>query len=109
MGEIAQNAGLYADSLLDELAVRKLRFHHPELARQWAEPQREFFLRLLTKYKPCTEFGFGLSASDFWRTPHPAKARDRCFLGRAPKRSRPTFLCGNPGFRNAFLPAETAG
>jgi hypothetical protein len=35
VGEIAQVAGLYADSLLDELAARKLRFHHPDLARQW--------------------------------------------------------------------------
>jgi len=35
VGEIAQDAGLYADSMLDELAARKLRFHHPDLARQW--------------------------------------------------------------------------
>ena len=41
MGEIAHNAGLYADSLLDELAARKLRFHHPDLARQWDTLQQQ--------------------------------------------------------------------
>ena len=41
MGEIAHNAGLYADSLLDELAARKLRFHHPDLARQWDALQQQ--------------------------------------------------------------------
>jgi len=50
VGEIAQAAGLYADSLLDELAARKLRFHHPELARQWdaiQQQQRKAALRKL--------------------------------------------------------------
>ena len=41
VGEIAHNAGLYADSLLDELAARKLRFHHPDLARQWDTLQQQ--------------------------------------------------------------------
>ena len=31
------------------------------------------------------------------------QSRDRCFLGSSPKRLEPTFLNGNPGFRNAFL------
>jgi flagellar biosynthesis chaperone FliJ len=35
VGEIASGAGLYADSLLDELAARKLRFRDLALARQW--------------------------------------------------------------------------
>ena len=34
VGEIATGAGLYADSLLDELAARKLRFRDPDLARR---------------------------------------------------------------------------
>jgi hypothetical protein len=29
--------------------------------------------------------------------------KDRSFLGSSPKRLEPTFLNGNPGFRNAFL------
>jgi hypothetical protein len=41
VGEIAQAAGLYADSLLDELAARKLRFRHPDLARQWDAIQQQ--------------------------------------------------------------------
>jgi hypothetical protein len=41
VGEIARNAGLYADSMLDELAAQKLRFHHPELARQWDALQQQ--------------------------------------------------------------------
>jgi hypothetical protein len=41
MGEIAHDAGIYADSMLDELAARKLRFHHPELARQWDAIQQQ--------------------------------------------------------------------
>ena len=39
--EIAQDAGLYADSMLDELAARKLRFHRPDLARQWDALQQQ--------------------------------------------------------------------
>ena len=35
VGEIAQASSLYADSLLNEFAARKFRFHHPDLARQW--------------------------------------------------------------------------
>jgi hypothetical protein len=31
------------------------------------------------------------------------QSRDRSFLGTSPKRLEPTFLNGNPGFRNAFL------
>ena len=41
VGDIAQTAGLYADSLLDELAARKLRFHHADLARQWDALQQQ--------------------------------------------------------------------
>ena len=41
VGEIAQDAGLYADCMLDELAARKLRFHHPNLARQWDALQQQ--------------------------------------------------------------------
>jgi hypothetical protein len=50
VGEIASAAGLYADSLLDELAARKLRFHHPDRARQWdamQQQQRKATLRKL--------------------------------------------------------------
>jgi hypothetical protein len=35
VGQIAQASSLYADSLLNEFAARKFRFHHPDLARQW--------------------------------------------------------------------------
>ena len=31
------------------------------------------------------------------------QSRNRSFLGSSPKRLEPTFLNGNPGFRNAFL------
>jgi hypothetical protein len=51
VGEIAQQAGLYADSLLDEFAARKLRFHHPDLARQWdalQQQQRKATLQIQT-------------------------------------------------------------
>ena len=41
VGEIAQAAGLYADSLLEKLAAGKLRFHHPDLARQWDALQQQ--------------------------------------------------------------------
>jgi hypothetical protein len=40
VGEIATGAGLYADSLLNELAARKLRFHHP-VARQLDSIQQQ--------------------------------------------------------------------
>jgi hypothetical protein len=41
VGEIATGAGLYADSLLDELAARKLRFRDPDLARRWDALQQQ--------------------------------------------------------------------
>ena len=41
VGEIATGAGLYADSLLDELAARKLRFRDPNLARRWDALQQQ--------------------------------------------------------------------
>jgi hypothetical protein len=41
VGEIASGAGLYADSLLDELAARKLRFRDPDLARRWDALQQQ--------------------------------------------------------------------
>jgi hypothetical protein len=41
VGEIASCAGLYADSLLDELAARKLRFRDPDLARRWDALQQQ--------------------------------------------------------------------
>jgi hypothetical protein len=50
VGEIATGAGLYADSLLDELAARKLRFRDPDLARRWdalQQQQRKAALRKL--------------------------------------------------------------
>jgi hypothetical protein len=41
VGEIATGAGLHADSLLDELAARKLRFRDPDLARRWDALQQQ--------------------------------------------------------------------
>jgi hypothetical protein len=41
VGEIATGAGLYADSMLDELAARKLRFRDPDLARRWDAMQQQ--------------------------------------------------------------------
>jgi uncharacterized protein len=41
VGEIAQDAALYADSMLDELAARKLRFRDPDLARRWDAMQQQ--------------------------------------------------------------------
>jgi hypothetical protein len=41
MGEIAQASSLYADSLLNEFAAHKFRFHHPDLARQWDLQQQQ--------------------------------------------------------------------
>jgi hypothetical protein len=51
VGEIAQDAGLYADSLLDQLAARKLRFHHPALARQWDALQQQQRKAALQKHQ----------------------------------------------------------
>jgi hypothetical protein len=34
-GSLPGAPAFYADSRLDELAAQKLRFHNPELARQW--------------------------------------------------------------------------
>jgi hypothetical protein len=53
VGEIAQDAGLYADSLLDELAAGKLRFHHPDLARQWDALQQQQRKAALQKHQPA--------------------------------------------------------
>ena len=53
VGEIAHDAGLYADSLLDELAARKLRFHHPDLARQWDALQQQQRKAALQKHHPA--------------------------------------------------------
>jgi hypothetical protein len=51
VGEIAQDAGLNADSLLDRLAARKLRFHHPALARQWDALQQQQRKAALQKHQ----------------------------------------------------------
>ena len=40
VGEIEEAAGVYAETKIEELAERKLRFDHPELARQWDKIQR---------------------------------------------------------------------
>ena len=40
MGEIEEAAGVYAETKIEELAERKLRFDHPELAQQWDKIQR---------------------------------------------------------------------
>jgi hypothetical protein len=53
VGEIPQDAGLYADSMLDELAARKLRFHHPELARQWDALQQQQRKAALQNLQPA--------------------------------------------------------
>jgi len=44
----------------------------------------------------------GTSRSVSRRKPHPPKPGPG-FLGSRPRRLEPTFLNGNPGFRNAFL------
>jgi hypothetical protein len=40
VGEIEEAAGVYAETKIEELAERKLRFDHPELAQQWDKIQR---------------------------------------------------------------------
>ena len=40
MGEIEEAAGVYAETKIEELAERKLRFDHPELAQEWDKIQR---------------------------------------------------------------------
>ena len=40
VGEIEEAAGVYAETKIEELAERKLRFHKPELAQEWDKIQR---------------------------------------------------------------------
>ena len=40
VGEIEEAAGVYAETKIEELAERKLRFDKPELAQQWDKSQR---------------------------------------------------------------------
>ena len=40
MGEIEEAAGVYAETKIEELAERKLRFDNPELAQEWDKIQR---------------------------------------------------------------------
>jgi hypothetical protein len=40
VGEIEEAAGVYAETKIEELVERKLRFDHPELAQQWDKIQR---------------------------------------------------------------------
>ena len=40
VGEIEEAAGVYAETKIEELAERKLRFDKTELAQQWDEIQR---------------------------------------------------------------------
>jgi hypothetical protein len=37
---IEEAAGVYAETKIEELAERKLRFDHPELAQEWDKIQR---------------------------------------------------------------------
>jgi hypothetical protein len=77
VGEIAQDAGLYADSLLDELAARKLRFHHPDLARQWDALQQQQTKAALQNLQPAEsiELDQGRTRSlGFPQTPSPTSA-----------------------------------
>ena len=39
------------NSMLDELAARKLRFHHPDLARQWDALQQKLRKAALQKHQ----------------------------------------------------------
>jgi hypothetical protein len=41
LGEIEEAAGVYAETKIEELAERKLRFDHPELAQQWDKIQTQ--------------------------------------------------------------------
>ena len=40
MGEIEEAAGVYAETKIEGLVGRKLRFDHPEFAQQWDKIQR---------------------------------------------------------------------
>jgi hypothetical protein len=40
VGEIEEAAGVYAETKIEELAERKLRFDKPELAQEWDKIQR---------------------------------------------------------------------
>jgi hypothetical protein len=40
VGEIEEAAGVYAETKIEELAERKLRGDHPELAQQWDKIKR---------------------------------------------------------------------
>jgi hypothetical protein len=40
VGEIEETAGVYAETKIEELPERKLRFDHSELAQQWDKIQR---------------------------------------------------------------------
>jgi hypothetical protein len=37
VGEIEEAAGVYAETKIEELAERKLRFDHPEFTQQWGD------------------------------------------------------------------------
>jgi hypothetical protein len=69
VGEIAHNAGLYADSLLDELAARKLRFHHPDLARQWDALQQQQRKAALQKLQSTQSVELDLGRTRFLSFP----------------------------------------
>jgi len=65
VGEIAHDASLYADSMLDELAARKLRFHHPDLARQWDAIQQQQRIAALRKLQSAQSVKLDLGRTRF--------------------------------------------
>jgi hypothetical protein len=65
VGKIAQDAGLYAESMFDELAARKLRFHHPNLARQWDALQQQQRKAALQKLRSSRSVELDLGRTRF--------------------------------------------
>jgi hypothetical protein len=61
----AQATGLYADSLLDELAARKLRLHHPDLARRWDALQQQQRKTALQKHQSTQSIELDLDRTRF--------------------------------------------
>ena len=63
VGEIKEAAGVYAETKMEELAERKLRFDNPELTQEWDQIQRRERQAVIPKIESTQSRGQDLGRS----------------------------------------------
>jgi hypothetical protein len=84
-GEIKEVAGLYAETKIEELAERKLRFGHPELAQPRKRMTRIKTIALIDTRLEVP--GVSLGILDDCIAAIPSKKRNKCRRSARPPRS----------------------